>query len=80
MLCIQLYCIAGNFEGENFRKFYGFVAIHESFLAKFGGMTSFGAAQVSNLQKFSPRKSYFSPIRESYLPRKFPLYGIVSLI
>ena len=34
---------------------------------KFGGMVSFGVAKASNLQKFSPRKSYFSPIRESFL-------------
>ena len=33
-----------------------------------------GAAKASNLRKFSPRKSCFSPIRESYLPRKFPGY------
>ena len=42
------------------------------FSAKFGGMVSFGAAKVSNLQKFFLRKSYFSPIRESFLPPKFP--------
>ena len=41
------------------------------FSVKFLGMVSFGAAKVRNLQKFSPRKPYFSPIHESYLPRKF---------
>ena len=28
---LQMYCIAGNFQGENFCKFHGFVAICESF-------------------------------------------------
>ena len=42
--------------------------IAKVFSTKFGG----GAAQVSNLQKFSPQKSYISPIHESFLPQKFP--------
>ena len=42
------------------------------FSAKFGGMAFFGAGQASNLRKFSLGKTYFSPIRESFLPRKFP--------
>ena len=41
------------------------------FSAKFGGVVSFGAAKVSNPRKFSPQKSYFSPIRESFLPPNF---------
>ena len=39
---------------------------------KFGGMAFFGTAKVSNHRKFSPRKSYFLPIRESFLPWKVP--------
>ena len=71
------YRIAGNFQG-NFRgrkTFVNFAVLWLSakvFSAKFGGVASFGAAQASNLRNFSPRKSYFSPIRESFLPRKFP--------
>ena len=38
------------------------------FSAKFGGVASVGAAKESNQQKFSPRKSYFSPIHKSFLP------------
>ena len=34
-------------------------------------MAFFGAAKASNLRKFSPRKSYFSPIHGSFLPQKF---------
>ena len=40
------------------------------FSAKFG--TWHSLAKANNPQKFSPRKSYFSPICESFLPRKFP--------
>ena len=36
------------------------------FSTKFGGMASFGVAQVSNQRKFYPRKLYFSPIRKSF--------------
>ena len=39
--------------------------------AKFGGVASL-AAPASNLQKFSQQKSYFPPIRKSFLPRKIP--------
>ena len=42
------------------------------FSVKCGGMASFGAAKASNPQKFSPQTLYFSPIRESFLPQKFP--------
>ena len=47
------------------------------FRAKFGGAPSFGAAKVSNQQKFSPWKSYFSLIRESFLTWKFPAMYMV---
>ena len=49
--CQYMYCIVGNFEGENFRKFHGFVAIHKSFLCKIWGMASFGVVKASNPQK-----------------------------
>ena len=41
------------------------------FSVKFEGMAFFGAAKASNPQRFSLQKSYFSPICESVLPRKF---------
>ena len=60
--------IVGNFWGKkNFRKFCGFVAIRESFLCEIWDVAFFGVAQASNLWKLSPWKSYFSPIRESFL-------------
>ena len=49
----------------NFVVLWPFVKV---FSAKFGGVASFGAAKVSNLRKFSPRKLYFSPILKSFLP------------
>ena len=67
-----LYRIAETFEGENFHKFCSFVAIRESFLCKIWGCGTFGAEKASNSQKFSPRKSYILPIRERFLPQKFP--------
>ena len=45
------------------------------FSAKFGGMASFGTVKVSNPWKFSPRKSYSSPIRKNFFLESFPLYG-----
>ena len=56
---------------KNFHEFCSFVAICKSFLCKIWGMAFFGAAKASNLRKFSPRKSYFSPIHGSFLPQKF---------
>ena len=53
------YHIAGNFQGRNFRKFQGIVAILESFFYKIGGRGIF-------------RQRHQRAIRESFLPRKFP--------
>ena len=72
------YRIAETFEGENFREFRGFVAIHESFLREIWGMVSFGAAKASNPWKFSLWKTYFSPIHESFLPQKFPAIRYIT--
>ena len=54
--------------GETFVNFVVLWLFLKVFSAKFGGVASFGAAQVSNPRKFFPRKSYFLPIRESFLP------------
>ena len=65
------YHVVGNFWG-NFYKFWGFVAICESFLCKFGPLTA------NNPWKFSPRKSYFTTIYKNFPSRKFPAiwYGV----
>ena len=68
-----MYCIAGNFH-----EFCGFVAIYKSFFHENWDIASFGTAKMSNLRTFSPQKSYFSQIRKSFLPWKFPairIYG-----
>ena len=44
------------FEGESFRKFRDFVAIHKSFFCEILGRDISGVAQASNLRKFSPLK------------------------
>ena len=48
-----------NFEGENFREFHGFVAIHESFLCEIwecGVLFSTKIVFFTNSRKFSPSK------------------------
>ena len=48
------------------------------FSVKFGGVASFGATKASNPQTFLCKNHIFSPICESFLPRKFPAirYGV----
>ena len=72
------YLLMETFKGENFRKFRRFVAICESFSIKFGGVVSFGTAKASNPRNHSLQKSHFSPIRESFLSRKFPANDVMS--
>ena len=45
------------------------------FPAKFGGVAPFGTTKASNSRTFSPRKSYFPPIRNSFPLKCFPLYS-----
>ena len=61
---------SGKFRGRKLsRELRGFVAIHESFLREICR----GAAKA---RRFSPRKSYFSPIRAKVFSiESFPLYG-----
>ena len=69
-------------------EFCSFVAILESFLVKFtkvfsvnfGGVASFGLSKASKPRKISLQKLYFSLIRESFLPQKFPTIWYVSQI
>ena len=41
------------FEGENFHKFRGFVAIHKVFSVKFGGAALFGSTNEQSAKVFS---------------------------
>ena len=70
-----LYHISGKLLREktfaDFRVLWLFAKV---FSTKFGGTLSFGVVQVSN-----PRKSYFSPICESFFPRKFPAIRYLSV-
>ena len=66
-----IYLYNGNFRG---RKLLGY------FLCETWECGTFGAAKASNLQSFSPRKSYFSPICESFLPWKFPAMQYYSTV
>ena len=44
----------------------------QKFPPRIWGVASFGMAKASNPRKFSSQKSYFSPIRKSFFPWKFP--------
>ena len=50
----------------------------EIFLREIWGRGILGAAKASDPREFSPRKSYFIINSPSFLPPKFPLYGIAS--
>ena len=63
---------------KNFANLWFLLLFTKAFTVKFGGMVSFGVAQMSNPQKFSLQKSSFSPTRESFLPQKFPTTYIVD--
>ena len=70
--CIPLTIQQNSFEEENFHKFRGFVAICESFLHEIEGVASLAVTSLSNLQKFSPRKSYFVKV---FTLESFALYS-----
>ena len=58
------------FEGENFCEFVAVLWLFAKvFSMKFEGVASFGMAIHEGI---SLQKLYFSPIRGSFLPRKFP--------
>ena len=67
-----VYSVAGNLRERKLANFVILWLFAKAFSAKFGSVAYFGGAKASNPRKFSLRKSYFSPIRESFLPRKFP--------
>ena len=61
---------SGNFRRKkNVCEFCGFVAIRKSFLHEIWGH---GILWCGTNEQSAPRKSYFSPICESFLPWKFP--------
>ena len=52
---------------------FAFLWLHTNiFSVKFWGVALFGAAKVSNLQKFPLQKLYFSLFLKSFLPQTFP--------
>ena len=60
----------------NFAVLWPFMKV---FSVKFGNMASFGAAQASNLRKFSPQKLYFLPICESFLCKNYIFYQFAKV-
>ena len=69
------YCIAGNFQGSKLSQISWFCG----YLRKFSSQ-NLEMWHSSNPQKFSPRKSYFSQICNSFLPQKFPAYTVFPAI
>ena len=65
------YRIAGNFRGRKLRGFCGFVAIRESFLREIWGCGILWHGKSEQSAKVFSAKIVFSPIHESFLPRKF---------
>ena len=63
--------IVGNFLGRKLSQISRFCGYSRKFM-KYRGVVSLGTAKVNNPWKFSPQKLYFSPIRKSFLPQKFP--------
>ena len=68
------YRIAGNFlRGEKtFTNFAIFQPSAKVFSTKFEACHTHYATNFNVPRKFSPRNATFLPIRESFLPRKFP--------
>ena len=63
------YSIAGNFRGRKLLQFRGY---SRKFFCEIWGHSVLWCGKSKQSARVSPRKSYFSPIHESLLPRKFP--------
>ena len=69
------YLMAGNFRRRKLSQNSQFCGYLESFLHEIWGR-SFGSTSEQSVNVFSAKKN-FSPVRESFLPRKFPaIYSI----
>ena len=64
---------------KNLRKFWGFIAICESFLHEIGGVASFSSDTSEQSTKVSLRKSYFCQITKVFSLECFPLYGTSAM-
>ena len=73
--CMGLHTVQREtFEGENFRKFRGFVAIHESFLCDIWDVAFFGAAKASNPRNIFSTKIVFFTNSRKFSPSKVSCY------
>ena len=59
---------------EKFSRISRFCGYTREFSPRNLGVVSFGAAKASNLQKFSPQKSYFHQFAKVFSLESFPLY------
>ena len=67
-----------NFEGENFHEFQGFGSIRKSFLHKNRRPHTLIIGGAKQSTKVFSTNFLLSPIRQSFLPRKFPRYTVCT--
>ena len=72
------YRIAGNFWGSKLSQISWFCGYLRKFSRKIWRCDILWRSKNKQSTKFSPLKSYFSLIRNSFLPWKFPLYTVFS--
>ena len=66
------------FEGENFHKFQDFVALRKSFVAKFGGVPSFGTTSKQSVKVLHENLT-FHQFTKAFSCETFPLYTICAI-
>ena len=69
---INTYCIAGNFRGRKLSRISWFCAYLRIFIGETWGQGVLWCGTREQSVKVFSAKLYFSPIRESFLPLKFP--------
>jgi len=73
------YCIAENFRGRKLSRISWFCGYSRKFSPWNLGRGIHWRGTSEQSAKISPQKSYFSPIRESFLPQKFPAIYMVHV-
>ena len=68
-----IYCIAESFWGRKLLQILRLCGYSQKLSPQNLGAWCLFVAQASSLWKFSPQKSYFPPIHESFLPQKFSI-------
>ena len=75
---VFLYCKAGNFDGENLRKFQRFAAICESFLREIRERGIFWQQQQQAICESSLRENLISAKLQKFSPLKVSHYTVLN--